>query len=114
MEFQAHGYWTEENAENAIYPRLSKNSAKHNSMPSTLWAKDGSYLKLKNITIGYNFTNNATLKKLGITQLGIKLTGYNLLSIDKLDFIDPEFVASWNDTKYPVTRMYNLGLNITF
>jgi len=114
MEYQAHGYWTEENAESAIYPRLSKNSSKHNSMTSTLWVKDGSYLKLKNLTIGYNFTDYTFLKKLGITQLGIKLTGYNLLSIDHLDFIDPEFVASWKDTKYPVTRMYNLGLNITF
>lgn len=114
MEFQAHGYWTESNAESAIYPRLSKNSSKHNSMTSTLWVKDGSYLKLKNLTVGYNFNDYPFLKKLGISQLGIKFTGYNLLSIDHLDFIDPEFVASWNETKYPVTRMYNLGLNITF
>lgn len=114
MEFQAHGYWTEANAESAIYPRLSKNSSKYNSMTSTLWVKDGSYLKLKNLTVGYNFKDYPFLKKLGISQLGVKLTGYNLLSIDHLGFIDPEFVASFNDTKYPVTRMYNLGLNITF
>lgn len=114
MEFQAHGYWTETNAEDAIYPRLSKNSSKYNSMTSTLWVKDGSYLKLKNLAVGYNFKDYPFLKKLGISQLGVKLTGYNLLSIDHLGFIDPEFVASFNDTKYPVTRMYNLGLNVTF
>ena len=57
---------------------------------SSLWVRDGSYLKLKNVTIGYNFTDKKMLKKLGIQQLGIKLTGYNLLTFDKFDIMDPE------------------------
>lgn len=114
MQYQVDGRWTPETAETAEYPRFSKNSVNHNSYTSTLWVKNGSYLKLKNLTLGYNFTQNEFLKKLGITQLGVKFTGYNLLCIDGVDVIDPEFVASFNDTRYPVTRQYTLGLNITF
>ena len=114
MQYQVEGRWTPETAQSAIYPRFSKNSGKHNSLTSTLWVKDGSYLKLKNVTLGYNFKKNDFFKKLGISQLGVKLTGYNLLCFDKLDIIDPEFYASYNTTKYPVTRQYTLGVNITF
>lgn len=114
MQYQVDGRWTPETAETAKYPRFSKNSLEHNSMTSTLWVEDGSYLKLKDLSIGYNFVGNSTLKKIGISQLGIKLTGYNLLTISKFDLMDPEFVVGWQNTKYPVTRIYNLGLNITF
>ena len=81
---------------------------------SDLWVRDGSYLRLKNLTLGYNFTNNSTLKKLGISQLGIKLTGYNLLTFDKLDIMDPESITDWYNASYPVVKIYNLGVNITF
>lgn len=114
MEYQADGRWTPETAETAKYPRFSKNSLGHNTMNSSLWVKDGSYLKLKNLMFGYNFTEKPFLKKLGITQLGIKFTGYNLLCFDKLDIIDPEFYATFNNSKYPVTRQYTLGVNVTF
>src|SRR3712207_7500458 len=57
---------------------------------SSLWVRDASYLKLKNMTVGYNFTDKKLLKKLGIRQLGIQLTGYNLLTFDKFDIMDPE------------------------
>lgn len=114
MKYQIEGRWTEETAETATYPRFSKNSSNHNSMTSTLWVKDGSYLKLKNLTIGYNFNKGVFLKRLGINQLGIKFTGYNLLTFDHLHVMDPEFMASYNNTTYPITKMYNIGLNITF
>lgn len=114
MQYQVDGRWTPETAETAKYPRFSKNSLPHNSMTSTLWVEDGSFFKLKDLSIGYNFIGNPVLKKIGISQLGIKLTGYNLLTISKFDIMDPEFVVGWESTKYPVTRIYNLGLNITF
>lgn len=115
MTYQIDDRWTPENAENAKYPRFSVASSSNNYMTSTLWVKDGSYLKLKNFTIGYNFTNKTFLKKLGISQLGLKFTGYNLLTFSKMnEIMDPEFVASYNNTTYPVTRIYNLGMNITF
>lgn len=114
MQYQVDGRWTPETAETALYPRFAKSTLEHNSYDSTLWVQDGSYFKLKDLSIGYNFTGYEALKKLGISQLGIKLTGYNLLTLSKFDIMDPEFVVGWENTKYPVTRIYNLGLNITF
>ena len=90
------------------------NSATHNYKQSTLTVKNGNYLKLKNLTFGYNFTGYPALKKLGIQQLGLKFTAYNLLIFDKFDIMDPESNPNqYNDT-YPVVKIYNLGVNLTF
>ena len=61
----------------------------------------------------YNFTDKKMLKKLGIQQLGIKLTGYNLLTFDKFDIMDPECNPN-NADSYPIIKIYNLGINLTF
>ena len=114
MQYQVDGRWTPETAATAKYPRFSKTSQDYNAYDSDMWIVDGSYVKLKDVSVGYNFNNRPALKKLGITQLGIKLTGYNLLCISPFDLMDPEFVIGWQNTKYPVTRIYNLGVNITF
>ena len=53
------------------------------------------------------------LKKLGIQQLGIKLTVYNLLTFDKFDIMDPECNPN-NADSYPIIKIYNLGINLTF
>lgn len=114
LDYQTEGIWRPETAETATAPRLSKDHSDYNHRQSDLWVRDGSYLRLKNLTLGYNFTNNSTLKKLGISQLGIKLTGYNLLTFDKLDIMDPESITDWYNASYPVVKIYNLGVNITF
>ncbi|WP_373782979.1 hypothetical protein, partial [Bacteroides heparinolyticus] len=80
---------------------------------SSLWVRDASYLKLKNMTIGYNFTDKKLLKKLGIQQLGVQLTGYNLLTFDKFDIMDPE-ASPDNADSYPIIKIYNVGINLTF
>lgn len=94
-------------------PRLSENSGAHNAKQSSLWVKDGSYLRLKSLTIGYEFADKKLLKKIGISKLGIKLSGYNLLTFDKFGIMDPECKPNNQDT-YPITKTYNLGVNITF
>ena len=114
MIHQIDGCWTPETAATAKLPRLSVNSATHNYKQSTLTVKNGNYLKLKNLTFGYNFTGYPALKKLGIQQLGLKFTAYNLLIFDKFDIMDPESNPNqYNDT-YPVVKIYNLGVNLTF
>ena len=95
------------------YYRQQMDNAVYNMRSSSLWVRDGSYLKLKNVTIGYNFTDKKMLKKLGIQQLGIKLTGYNLLTFDKFDIMDPECNPN-NADSYPIIKIYNLGINLTF
>ena len=55
----------------------------------------------------------AALKKIGISELAIKLSGYNLLTLDKFKIMDPECTPGLTDS-YPINKIYNLGVNITF
>ena len=114
MQYQVDNRWTKENAATATQPRFSFSSDSHNYMTSTLWVKNGSYLKLKNLTVGYNFTGYPTLKKIGISQLGLKLTAYNLLTFDHFGIMDPESNPDEYGDTYPVVKIFNLGVNLTF
>ena len=114
MMFQVEDRWTPYNTEDAVYPRFSKDQLTHNALQSTIYVKDGSYLKLKNLTIGYNFKSNRIFKILGISQLGVKFTGYNLLTFDYIHIMDPESNPDWYNDTYPITRQFNFGVNITF
>lgn len=110
-QFIADGSWTKETAATAKYPRLS--SSNHNTQASTTWVQDASYVKLKNVTIGYNITHKKLLKAIGASLISIKLTGYNLLTFDSLDFMDPEGEPN-RAQSYPIMKIYNLGINVTF
>lgn len=110
-QYLADDRWTEETAATAKYPRLSSNDM--NKEKSTTWVRDASYIKLKNVTIGYNITNKALLKSIGASLISIKLTGYNLLTFDNLDFMDPEGEPN-REQSYPIMKIYNLGVNVTF
>ena len=110
-QFIADGTWTPETANTAKYPRLSSNNS--NKQTSTTWVQDASYIKLKNATIGYNITNKKILNAIGASLISIKLTGYNLLTFDKLDFMDPEGEPN-RAQSYPIMKIYNLGINVTF
>lgn len=105
--------WTPETAETATRPRLSAASKINNSYQSTLYVLNGSYLKLKTVQIGYTFTNKTFLKKIGISQLGLTLSGSNLLTFDHFKLQDPESNPNLNNT-YPINKIYSLGLNVTF
>lgn len=107
------GCWTPENQLGAIYPRPAEESESWNSEASTLWLQDSSYLRLKSLNVGYTITGNAFLKKLGVSSLGITLSGYNLLTFSPLKYIDPEGVTNrFGD--YPLVKLYSLGLNVNF
>lgn len=113
MQFHADNRWTPETAGSATVPRFATKTITHNSKTSSLWVKNGNYLKLKTVTLGYNFRNVAALKKIGISELAIKLSGYNLLTFDKFKIMDPECTPGLTDS-YPINKIYNLGINITF
>lgn len=110
-QYMADDRWEEESAATAKYPRLSSNDM--NKATSTTWVRDASYIKLKNVTIGYNITNKRLLKTIGASLVSVKLTGYNLLTFDNLDFMDPEGEPNRAQT-YPIMKIYNLGINVTF
>jgi len=97
-----------------VYPRLSVTESP-NYATSTYWLENASYLRLKNMEIGYTLQANA-LKKVGLSSVRIYINGNNLITWCNLfPGEDPEFPSgSANVEPYPVTRIYNLGLNINF
>lgn len=106
--------WTPETAATATQPRFATSTGAHNIMTSNIWLRDGSYIKLKNLTLGYNFTDYPVLKKIGIKQLGVKFTAYNLLTFDHFGIMDPESNPSRYTDTYPVVKIFNFGVDIKF
>lgn len=106
--------WTEEryaNGEEIKYPALSS-SAGTSQKPNDFFIMDRSFLRLKNIELGYSFPPN-WLKKIGINSTRIYVNGNNLLTWKSLktDVIDPEQSA---DNNYPITKIVNVGINVVF
>ena len=110
--------WTYEryaNGQKIKYPRFSVSDNSHNYVTSTYWLEDASYLRLKNVEIGYTW-RNPFFKRIGISSLRLYANGSNLLTwADLLPGEDPESpMMDTNNEPYPVTRTYNLGVSINF
>lgn len=88
MSHQFTDRWTPETAATAKLPRATIDGVKNNYRDSELWVKDASYLRLKNIEIGYNF-RLPFMPKIGMEKMRVFMTGYNLLTFDKLKISDP-------------------------
>lgn len=108
----ADNHWSEDNRDAyALWPRLSPTSIENNKQTSTWFMRDGSFLRLKQLEIGYTIPERIT-RKAGIKNLRLYLTGNNLLCFSKFDLWDPEMAES--GLGYPIQRVYNIGLNLTF
>lgn len=112
--------WSKERYEQGLpidFPHLSEGDVtqKHNYQNSTFWTRDASYLRLKNVEIGYTLSSKF-LKKLQISSLRIFVNGTNLYTwSDMLQGVDPEAAQqATNYESYPVTKVYNVGLNVKF
>jgi len=107
-------YWTPENTD-AAYPRLQYNGAPNNRYTSTYWLKDASYIRLKNIQVGYSIPNSLC-EKLRIKSLRVYMAAYNILTFDKVDPFDPESGLGVNGTYwfYPQQKSVNAGINLSF
>jgi hypothetical protein len=93
----------------ATYPRLN-NGTNPNQKTSTYFLLDNSYLKLRNVEIGYNF-DSKLLKKANISKLRIYCTGNNLFTWSEVKQVDPE---GGHNENYPQMSVYSIGLNVTF
>lgn len=111
-KFIAESYWSEESRDiYALWPRLSTSSVNNNAQTSTWFMRDGSFLRLKSAEFGYTLPKQLT-RKYGVNNLRIYLSGTNLLTWSKFDLWDVEQGNS--ALNYPIQRVYNIGLNITF
>jgi TonB-linked SusC/RagA family outer membrane protein len=111
--------WTPENP-NGYYPRLFNRAAHYGGVyewgqANTRYLQDASYLRLKNLTLGYTLPREVT-GKWGISNLRVYFSGENLwtLSHIKVDALDPETVGTSGYSTYPMQAIYSLGLNLSF
>lgn len=103
--------WTPTNI-NASYPRMYQ-SQTHNLLFSDYWKEDASYLRLKNIQVGYRFPAKL-VKPLGIGSLRVYASADNVFTIsDYFGAYDPEVRTSAGDS-YPQVKTYTFGLSVTF
>ena len=100
--------WTPETAATATYPRLSASDDQNNYQGSTFWLKNGNFLKLRNIELGYTFKNLISTAKT-TADLRIFVNGTNLFSIDHIKDLDPEIMSG-----YPALRTISFGAKVQF
>lgn len=95
---------------NARYPRLSYGGNSNNYRNSTFWLRDGSYIRMKNVEIGYTIPKQF-VNKIHLDRVRIYLMGTNLLTFSSFDLWDPELGSS-NGQQYPLSKTVTLGLTI--
>ncbi|HEY4197719.1 MAG TPA: SusC/RagA family TonB-linked outer membrane protein, partial [Mucilaginibacter sp.] len=103
--------WTASNP-NATLPAAFDRTDNINNRTSDFWLKDASFLKLKTIEVGYTFSPSL-MKRLGVSNLRVYANGLNVFSIDKVKYYDPE-TSTYTGAYYPQTRIFNLGVNLSF
>lgn len=102
--------WTETN-KSGKYPAPYVNANPNNNRRSTLWMKDGTFLRLKSAEIGYNIPQSF-LTKMKIKKMRLFVNGTNLLTWDKIKLMDPE--SDDGAGGYPLNMQINGGLQVTF
>lgn len=105
--------WTKENpSQNVDYPRLSvSNQNSNNYQSSTWWIKNGSFCRLKQASLGYDFAG-ASLRKAGFSGLYLFASAQNLLTFSKFKLWDPELGSS--AAGYPPSRTITVGIRAQF
>lgn len=93
------------------YPRTVFGGADNNKKRSSFWFKDATYVRLKNIEVGYTMPTSV-LDKVGIDKCRFYFSGQNLFTMDKIKYLDPENSAS-RGFYYPQQKVYTLGVNLT-
>lgn len=106
--------WTPATAATATYPALHYGTYINNKNEfSSLFLSDASYLRLKSMEIGYSIPSTI-LKKINFSKTRFYVQGLNLLTWDKLDKFDVDPETSTGGDWYPIQRVINFGVYITF
>ena len=108
--------WSPTNRDSDI-PRLSKNDLNGNFSTASDWyLEDASYLRLKNVTLSYDLTD--VVRRWGHlgrrnSSLTVFLSAENLVTLTRYSGMDPE-CGGWDALKYPVSRVFSLGVKLTY
>jgi TonB-dependent starch-binding outer membrane protein SusC len=113
-------YWTPENT-NTNIPRPVGSTSADNNLISSRYIEDGSYLRIQNVTLGYNLPQSL-INKVNLTRLRIYASAQNLHTFTKYKGYDPE-IGSFNQNvlltgidngRYPIARTFSVGINVEF
>lgn len=117
---EAANYWTVDNP-NTDVPRPINSTSNRNLEISDRYVEKGDYLRIQNITLGYNFSSD-TLSKFNMSKVRLYATVQNLYTFTKYKGYDPE-IGLYNQNpllngidngRYPLPRTYSLGVNLEF
>jgi TonB-dependent starch-binding outer membrane protein SusC len=114
-------HWTPSNPSNRYARALANDDNTLNNVPSDAWIENGSFLKLKNLTVGYTLPDKI-IKNLSLSNLRVYVSTQNLFWITGYSGLDPEIgIQNNNPTQngldsgtYPSSKFFTFGLNVTF
>ncbi len=118
-QMKLHDGWSrwEKPGDIATHPVAKYNNSDKGNSSSSRYLEDSDYLKLRSLSLGYNFN----LKEYGIQNLRVSLSGENLFTLTDYSGVDPEIPASSGSVMgtagaavYPSVRRFMFGLNVTF
>src|SRR3546814_924455 len=110
--FISSDYWSEGSQDpRAAWPRLSNYLIDNNNQRNTWFMRNGSFLRLKSVEVGYNLPSGI-LSRMKMERFRIYLSGTNLMNFADFDLWDVEMGG--NGLGYPLQRVYNLGVNVSF
>lgn len=100
--------------DNATHPRARLGGNRLSNEVTSRYLEDGSYLRIKNITVSYPLPANV-LRKMHLQSFRIFLSGDNLYTFTKFSGMDPEVgVKGLFSYNYPVSRVFSLGIDVKF
>jgi len=112
LKAYADDHWSEDNRDiYALWPRLSPDVNINNAQPSTWWLRNGKFLRLKQLEIGYSLSKRL-LDRCRLKTFRFYVNGSNLLSLTTFKLWDIEMAG--DGLGYPVQRVINLGVQTTF
>ncbi|WP_346320611.1 TonB-dependent receptor [Chitinophaga sp. YIM B06452] len=112
LQAYADDHWSESSRDlYAIWPRLSARPVANNTQRSTWFMRNGAFLRLKTVEIGYSIPP-AVLRRYNIDRIRIYASGVNLLTLSKFKMWDVEMGG--NGLGYPVQRVLNAGAQVSF
>jgi TonB-linked SusC/RagA family outer membrane protein len=112
---QALDRWTFNDPYNqdVLFPRMHPSSFSWNEKASTWWYRDASFLRLKNVELGYT-VDEKLIKKAHLTSLRVYVQGLNLYTWDQVKYWDAEQRSANSGSKYPLSSSWTIGLDIRF
>jgi len=109
----ADSYWSEGTQNlNADFPRLGVGEQTKNYTGSSWWLRDGSYIRLKQVELGYSLPKS-WVEKYKIGSARFYANGLNLFTLSPFKWWDPESKSS-NGMYYPIQKIFNVGLEVKF